>query len=99
MFRKILASILAATVLFSMCSCMKTGPKTRIPELEYIEDLDAGYYYVSFSSYDGETLNGISFHQNLPDEAKALIKNVERWLEAEGRRVTGWTTGNIRCPV
>lgn len=99
MFRKILALVLAAAVLFSMCSCMKTGPKTRIPELEHIEDLDAGYYYVSFSSYDGETLNGISFHQNLPDEAKALIKNVERFLKTEGRKVTGWTTDNIKYPV
>ena len=74
MFRKILALVLAAAVLFSMCSCMKTGPKTRIPELEHIEDLDAGYYYVSFSSYDGETLNGISFHQNLPDAGKGAHK-------------------------
>ncbi|MBQ5767354.1 MAG: hypothetical protein IIV94_00525 [Clostridiales bacterium] len=99
MFRKILALVLAAAVLFSMCSCMKTGPKTRIPELEYIEDFDAGYYYVSFSSYDGETLNGISFHQNLPDEAKELIKNVERFLKTEGRKVTGWTTDDIKYPV
>ena len=99
MFRKILALVLAAAVLFSMCSCMKTGPKTRIPELEYIEDLDAGYYYVSFSSYDGEKLYGISTHQWDPDETKELIKNVERFLKTEGRKVTGWTTDDIKYPV
>ena len=93
-------SLLMVSV-FAICGCslFTAGPSQRIPELQYVDEIDEGYYTTYCCSYDGKNYSSVSKRPIYPEEAEKLKDMVSKFCALKGRKVTDWSTDKITYPV
>lgn len=93
-------SLLMVSV-FALCGCsiFNSGSLQRIPELEYVEEIDEGYYTTYCCVYDGKNFSGISKRPYDREEAEEMADMVYEFCAIKGRKVTDWSTDKITYPV
>lgn len=96
---RLISIMLASVFALSGCSLLTLDFPQRIPELEYVEKIDEGYYTTYCCVYDGKNFSSVHKRPYYSGEAEEMADMVCDFCAIKGRKVTEWSTDKITYPV